>query len=672
MIIQHNMAALNTNRQYEMNIGSNKKLAEKLSSGYKVNRAADDAAGLAISEKMRRQIRGLSQSAGNIQDGVGYVQTADGALHETQDILHRMNELAVKSANGTNSKEDRQYIDEEIQQLKSELDRIFSTTSFNDKKIWGPDVEDRIQIGTKIQQAVTFNSGMSRLDVNNTNSGVVPVNGYRFHADDQGVFVSWTGYNGQDYETEKIDWATLEENNYAFEMSNYFGADDGTNSLYDGNGNPVFKHRVSFTAGETTTLEDMIASIDGVAMQGYAYGSFWGRLENNDGTADASRAMHLNETGSVYAPAYVSNANGGRDFEAADDVFWEAADSAGNVLNAGSSTGNLIASPTAVTVEEARNSAEGWTFSFYMEGIGKVTATSSSVTYGAGDRSESVKGLWWKWENFYDADGVLRRQKAGLIRTTGTGTLGDVMAVLTGDKDSVTPGILPVDNGGTAENGYLQLNFTMHADTPYTYGNGITDTRAGSFSLRLTIDENDTEATVLQKIKNSLDNTTILDLYTNNATTDSFEIWAPVANNRPIEVPVWGGTCEFFVQGGTEAGQHITVQYDSLSIHALGLEDTNVLTEESSAKAIGQIKAALQEISTQRSTFGAYQNRLEHAYNVNKNTEENTQASESVIRDTDMAQTMVAYSNNNILIQAGQAMQAQANRMNEGVLSLLN
>ncbi|MBQ9136407.1 MAG: hypothetical protein IJX66_09990 [Lachnospiraceae bacterium] len=246
------------------------------------------------------------------------------------------------------------------------------------------------------------------------------------------------------------------------------------------------------------------------------------------------------------------------------------------------------------------------------------------------------------------------------------------MAVLTGNKDSDTPGVLTVGNGGTTENGYIRLNFSMHADTPYSYGGGITNTYAGSFSLGLNIDENDTEATVLQKIKNSLNDTVIVDLYTDSASADGLEILTPTANNRPIEVPVWGGTCEFFVQGGTEAGQHITVQYDSLSIHALGLEDTNVLTEESSAKAIGQIKAALQEISTQRSTFGAYQNRLEHAYNVNRNTEENTQASESVIRDTDMAQTMVAYSNNNILMQAGQAMQAQANRMNEGVLSLLS
>jgi len=114
MVIQHNMMAFNANRQYGINTGKSKKLTEKLSSGYRINRAADDAAGLAISEKMRRMIRGLGQSADNIRDGIGFVQTADGALNEAHDILQRMNELAVKSANGTNTEEDRKYIDSEV------------------------------------------------------------------------------------------------------------------------------------------------------------------------------------------------------------------------------------------------------------------------------------------------------------------------------------------------------------------------------------------------------------------------------------------------------------------------------------------------------------------------------------------------------------------------------
>lgn len=131
MIISHNLMAMNAQRQFNIVGNAKKKSMEKLSSGYRINRAADDAAGLAISEKMRRQIRGLTQGAYNIQDGISLVQVADGALNETQNILQRMNELAVKAANGTNSDEDRKYINQEVQQLKNEIDRIANNTSFN-------------------------------------------------------------------------------------------------------------------------------------------------------------------------------------------------------------------------------------------------------------------------------------------------------------------------------------------------------------------------------------------------------------------------------------------------------------------------------------------------------------------------------------------------------------
>ena len=125
------------------------------------------------------------------------------------------------------------------------------------------------------------------------------------------------------------------------------------------------------------------------------------------------------------------------------------------------------------------------------------------------------------------------------------------------------------------------------------------------------------------------------------------------------------------IQQEQEANQHIDIVYDSLSLRELGLLNTNVLTVADCDRAIGDIKEALKEVSKQRSDFGAYQNRLEHAYKSNKNVVENTQASESRIRDTDMAQKMVEYSNQNILLQAGQAMMAQANQSRQGILTLL-
>ena len=132
MVVQHNISAMNANRMLGITQGSLSKSTEKLSSGYKVNRAADDAAGLAISEKMRKQIRGLSQASLNAEDGISAVQTAEGALTEVHDMLQRMNELAVKAANGTNSEDDRAYIQDEIDQLSTEIDRVAETTKFNE------------------------------------------------------------------------------------------------------------------------------------------------------------------------------------------------------------------------------------------------------------------------------------------------------------------------------------------------------------------------------------------------------------------------------------------------------------------------------------------------------------------------------------------------------------
>ena len=132
MVVQHNMQAANANRMLNVTTSAQSKSTEKLSSGYRINRAADDAAGLSISEKMRKQIRGLDKASSNAEDGVSSVQTAEGALTEVHSMLQRMNELAVQAANGTNSDTDRGAIQDEISQLTTEIDRVAETTKFNE------------------------------------------------------------------------------------------------------------------------------------------------------------------------------------------------------------------------------------------------------------------------------------------------------------------------------------------------------------------------------------------------------------------------------------------------------------------------------------------------------------------------------------------------------------
>ena len=163
MVVQHNLQAMNANRMLNVTTGQQAKSTEKLSSGYKINRAADDAAGLTISEKMRKQIRGLDQASTNAQDGVSSVQTAEGALTEVHSMLQRMNELAVQAANGTNAESDRQAIQDEIDQLTTEIDRVAETTKFNEIYLLKGDSEG----GTKTEKLAAHDAGLAGTLVDN-------------------------------------------------------------------------------------------------------------------------------------------------------------------------------------------------------------------------------------------------------------------------------------------------------------------------------------------------------------------------------------------------------------------------------------------------------------------------------------------------------------------------
>ena len=154
MIVKHNITAMNSNRMLGLTTSSQAKSTEKLSSGYKINRAADDAAGLSISEKMRRQVRGLTQASSNAQDGISVVQTAEGALNEVEDMLQRMNELAVKGENGTLTTADRASIQSEIGQLMSEIDRVQSTTTFNEMNLLDGSFIKGLQVGAEAGQHI--------------------------------------------------------------------------------------------------------------------------------------------------------------------------------------------------------------------------------------------------------------------------------------------------------------------------------------------------------------------------------------------------------------------------------------------------------------------------------------------------------------------------------------
>ena len=173
MVVQHNLTAMNANRQLSGVQSAQQKSTEKLSSGYRINRAGDDAAGLSISEKMRSQIRGLNKAVSNAQDGISLVQVAEGALNETHSILQRMNELATQAANDTNTSTDRNALQKEMDQLTSEIDRIRSTTQFNSMNLLdGSFTGKELQVGALSGQKISISIG-------NMNSSKLKISGLK-------------------------------------------------------------------------------------------------------------------------------------------------------------------------------------------------------------------------------------------------------------------------------------------------------------------------------------------------------------------------------------------------------------------------------------------------------------------------------------------------------------
>ena len=407
MVIQHNLTAMNANRMLNVTTSAQSKSAEKLSSGYKINRAADDAAGLSISEKMRKQIRGLTQASSNAQDGVSAVQTAEGALTEVHSMLQRMNELAVQSANGTNSQTDRKAIQDEIDQLTSEIDRVSETTKFNETYLLKGD-------------------------------------------------------------STKAAKANFMKSDYAIK--------DGV-KLY--------------LEGEKDTDKNL--------------------------TGDALK--------------------------------------------------EAIASGAKIYTEEA--------------GAGKQDKNTTNKLAIKGSDYAYVTKLYDKKGNAVTAEQIKAKQAADGTDATNDGYF-------------------------TSEGG---KGVAVAADAAAAFTEGYDVNGAISFSLHVGADS--------------------------------------AADNK------------------------IEVKIESMSAAGIGVKGLNVSTEDDATAAIDRISEAIQKVSSQRSTLGAAQNRLEHTIANLDNVVENTTSAESRIRDTDMAQEMVNYSKNNILAQAGQSMLAQANQSNQGVLSLL-
>ena len=539
MVVQHNMSAVNANRMMNVTTTSLSKSTEKLSSGYKINRAADDAAGLSISEKMRGQIRGLSKASSNAQDGISLIQTAEGALNESHSILQRMRELSVQAANGTETDDDREAVNNEIKQLQDELTRISDTTEFNTMKLL-----DGSQAGPKGVSA-TGNSTTSAI-VAKTTSGKLTTTA----ADMSGFTLADETMNIDGVDV-KVEWTKL-------------SADDQA----------ALKKKWNGTAGTDFSTDDAkkAASImekainDAITKSGYNVGDV---SVKSTGTGTFEIKSSSSGTDSVIETG-INTGYIGKMSTATADAGQKA-------------TGTTTYSGDAVAATEK----------FYMNINGQSLVVTPAAVNGGAAMSDVATGLQTSINAAIDTFNTGRDEDDKLKKVTVSAT----------------------------NEGRLVINSESGAVSFSDFGSGEAVKKLG------------------------------LDA----ASTKN-------AGNGGITLQI-----------GANEGQVMNFSINNMSAESLGVGGNKVdlSTQDSAKKATTTIDSAIKQVSAQRSQLGAVQNRLEHTINNLDTAAENTQTAESRIRDTDMAKEMVEYSKNNILMQAGQSMLAQANQSNQGVLSLL-
>ena len=487
MRIQHNIMAMNAYRNYTGNTSALSKNLEKLSSGYKINRAGDDAAGLAISEKMRAQITGLNKAQDNAKDGISLVQTAEGALTEVHDMLNRMYELAEQSANGTfEDATDREQLQKEVSQLKDEINRIADSSNFNGIKLLDGSLAD------------------AKIDIS---------------AIDMGNATVATEVAATQTKSEFSMGAPTGQNEYTLSVE-YLDANGKSNKV-----------DIKYTAGtDAKTTGEAVQKA--LAANSEISGVF-------DVAADA--------TGKLTLTSKVAGANGAK------------------VIGV-SSTDTGKATIGAVTA-----GADAY-----------VSATNGANGVAAGD-TLTLNGKTYEF-----------------VKDAGT--------------KPTTAGAIAVQVGAQAADSVANLNKALE-------GTGITVTKDND-NLKFTSDKNSAGLT--------------------------------------LQI---GDTSEDFNQ--------LNVTVKDCHTTAIGIDGVNIGNQAGAAAALDTIKAAINYVSDVRGTLGATQNRLDHTINNLSVMEENIQDAESTIRDTDVADEMMAYTKNNILIQSAQAMLAQANQVPQGVLQLL-
>lgn len=615
--VQTNMLAANASRNLGMTTKANAKSAERLSSGYRINRAADDAAGLSISEKMRRQMRGLTQAAENAQDGISFVQIGEGALNEVHDMLHRANELAVKAATGTLQDFDRGQIDKEIQQLKAEIDRTARNTSFNEIEIFPEDGHSPMATGYV---------EMKKYDITyDLRDGSFLINGERAGAAGRagGLNISSGSALADTIANEIVPNAVSQILDAFPSLKTAVGSDTINMSLevsyIDGkNHTMAYAHfRYSNGGGKPISMGIRVDSADFNDADAKGTGK----------NADALKSTMAHELMHSVMQYTLTDGMSGRRGDKYPIWF---AEGTAQLAGGGFANGwNDTLSYYANFLADENDTSQDANISNYLKKF-----TMNGRPYGHGYLGTAYLG--WLANGKGDVTGA--NIAAGMDKIFADLLAGKSLGTAISQN---TGGITETELNGRFKNGNAELT---------------------EFVRRLAYESRKGAGSVIAAGGLGVGPSSVLGT---GALEQPFRI-------DPFQITVDdSGPAMIALQVGAEAGTHIEFELYKMNCQALGLEELNVKTTDDADQAIISLKQAIQYVSNVRSQYGAIQNRLEHTISNLENITENTTAAESQIRDTDIATEMVGYSNNQILMQAGTSMLTQANQSSQLILSLL-
>ena len=578
MRIQHNIMAMNAYRNYNSNTSALSKNLEKLSSGYKINRAGDDAAGLAISEKMRAQITGLNAAQKNVKDGISLVKTGEGAMQEIQDMLNRMDYLATQSANGTyDDPVDRANLQKEVEALKSEINRIADSANFNGINLLDGSLED----GATISPSLGLPSVGSIVGVN-TVLHVEPSSdtaGSEFQIDLGNLAVASASVAGD----IKIT-VTIGKNTYEIDAS----AGMSTAAIASAVKAAIIEKGFVDASGKSWTVasDATTAATLGIAVTSSTIKFTQAKAPTKkDEVVDIPASVKVSISGSTWATRD-NNVSTGQDYNAAITAQ----------KHVGLSDGERLAST-------------------YFQ------LTKNMVQPGAtlriGDETYT----------FTDNKAYKDNYSKGMIY------VGDLdLATAEGMKIAAMRLTKVAESTG---NDYFTVGFDGNHVTIREKAGAITyDSQTGKGSPY--------DLTTLEGFKSALS--------------------ANAGSGQALTLQI-GDTADSYNQ--------LKVSIGDMHTAAMGIEDVDISSQAGAQAAIQTIRNAINYVSGVRGDLGAVQNRLDHTANNLSVMAENIQDAESTIRDTDVAEEMMSYVKNNILVQSAQAMLAQANQVPQGVLQLL-